>query len=291
MLQAAGVSFSYGRARKPRAAARSTADDPARIQSRAEHTAHQRAVRHDVVLDDVCLSVERGELVGILGPNGSGKTTLLKLLGGMHRPTIGAVTLDGRPLAEWSHRQIARRIAFVPQETQAPFDFSVLDIVLMGRFPHLGAFALEGPEDLAIARRALAATGTGQFEGRAFSTLSGGEKQRVVIAGALAQSTQLLLLDEPTASLDIGHQIEVQMLLQQLNANQGVTMLLSTHDLNLAAALCRRLVLLIDGRVLASGPTEEVLTPPAVQELYGVEADIARHPATGHLTVVPIRRG
>jgi len=243
------------------------------------------------VLNDVCVNVERGELVGILGPNGSGKTTLLKLLGGMHRPTIGAVTLDGRPLAEWSHREIARRIAFVPQETQAPFDFSVLDIVLMGRFPHLGAFALEGPEDLAIARRALTATGTGQFEGRAFSTLSGGEKQRVVIAGALAQSTQLLLLDEPTASLDIGHQIEVQTLLRELNTGQGVTMLLSTHDLNLAAALCRRLVLLKDGRVLASGPTEEVLTPPAVQALYGVEADIARHPATGHLTVVPIRRG
>jgi iron complex transport system ATP-binding protein len=291
MLRAAGVSFSYGRARKARAAARSTADGPAPIPFRSEDGLHQRAVRNDAVLNDVCVNVERGELVGILGPNGSGKTTLLKLLGGMHRPTIGSVTLDGRPLTEWSHREVARRIAFVPQETQAPFDFSVLDIVLMGRFPHLGAFALEGPEDLAIARRALAATGTGQFEGRAFSTLSGGEKQRVVIAGALAQSTQLLLLDEPTASLDIGHQIEVQMLLQELNAGQGVTMLLSTHDLNLAAALCRRLVLLKDGQVLASGPTEEVLTPAAVQALYGVEADIARHPATGHLTVVPIRRG
>jgi iron complex transport system ATP-binding protein len=276
MLRAAGVSFSYGRARKTRAPARATSDGPP---------------RHDVVLDDIWLSVERGELVGILGPNGSGKTTLLKLLGGMHRPTVGSVTLDGRPLAGWSHREIARRIAFVPQETQAPFDFSVLDIVLMGRFPHLGAFALEGPEDLAIARRALIATGTRQFEGRAFSTLSGGEKQRVVIAGALAQSTQLLLLDEPTASLDIGHQIEVQILLKELNTEQGVTMLLSTHDLNLAAALCRRLVLLKDGRVLASGPTETVLTPPAVQALYGVEADIARHPVTGHLTVVPIRRG
>ena len=272
MLRAAGVSFSYGRARKARDAA-------------------DRDHRDDAVLNDVFLNVERGELVGILGPNGSGKTTLLKLLGGLYRPSSGSVTLDDRPVSEWSQREIARRIAFVPQETHAPFDFTVLDIVLMGRFPHLGAFALEGPEDLAIARRALAATGTLPFEGRAFSTLSGGEKQRVVIASALAQSTQLLLLDEPTASLDIGHQIEVQMLLQRLNADQGVTMLLSTHDLNLAAALCRRLVLLKEGQVLASGPTEEVLTPAAVRALYNVEADIARHPATGHLTVVPIRRG
>jgi iron complex transport system ATP-binding protein len=272
MLRAAGVSFTYGRAGKARDAA-------------------HRDYRDDAVLNDVFLNVERGELVGILGPNGSGKTTLLKLLGGMYHPTSGSVTLDDRPVPGWSQREIARRIAFVPQETHAPFDFTVLDIVLMGRFPHLGAFALEGPEDLAIARRALTATGTLPFEGRAFSTLSGGEKQRVVIASALAQSTQLLLLDEPTASLDIGHQIEVQMLLQQLNADQGVTMLLSTHDLNLAAALCRRLVLLKEGHVLASGPTEEVLTPAAVRALYNVEADIARHPATGHLTVVPIRRG
>jgi iron complex transport system ATP-binding protein len=277
MLRAAGVSFTYRRARK----ARQATVGPAEL--------HRGNDRERSILNDVFLNVERGELVGILGPNGSGKTTLLKLLGGVPS-TTGSVTLDDRPSPN-GRTVIARRIAFVPQETHAPFDFSVLDIVLMGRFPHLGAFALEGPEDLAIARQALAATGTAPFEERAFSTLSGGEKQRVVIASALAQSTQLLLLDEPTASLDIGHQLEVQMLLQQLNADRGVTMLLSTHDLNLAAALCRRLVLLKEGRVLATGPTEEVLTPAAVRALYSVEADIARHPATGHLTVVPIRRG
>jgi len=270
MLQAAGVSFSYGRARKARAAARSAADGPAQIRSRAEHRAHQPAVRHDVVLDDVCLSVERGELVGILGPNGSGKTTLLKLLGGMHRPTIGSVTLDGRPLAEWSHRQIARRIAFVPQETQAPFDFSVLDIVLMGRFPHLGAFALEGPEDLAIARRALAATGTGQFEGRAFSTLSGGEKQRVVIAGALAQSTQLLLLDEPTASLDIPHALSLFETLRGL-AESGHCVVIVLHQLNDALRFTDRALLLQSGRALAFDRSAEVITPAHVRSAYGVE--------------------
>ncbi len=242
------------------------------------------------VLDRVSIGVAGGDLVDILGPNGSGKTTLLKILGGTLRPRSGSVTLDGRPIGEWSRREIARRVAVVPQDTYAPFDFTVLDIVLMGRFPHLGPFALEGPDDIAIARRALDATGTGGFEGRAFSTLSGGERQRVVIASALAQSPRVLLLDEPTASLDIGHQIEVQMLLTRLNADSGMTMVLSTHDLNLAAALCQRLVLLREGRVLAAGPTDEVLTSSAVRALYDVEAAVERHARSGHLTVVPLGR-
>jgi iron complex transport system ATP-binding protein len=166
----------------------------------------------------------------------------------------------------------------------------VLDIVLMGRFPHLGTFALEGPADLAIARQALGATGTAAFESRSFGTLSGGEKQRVVIASALAQSPELLLLDEPTASLDLGHQLDVQVLLRALNRDHAVTMVLSTHDLNFAAGLCRHLVLIRDGRVLASGPTGEVLTPDAVRQLYGVDAEVALHPRAGHLTVTPIAR-
>jgi iron complex transport system ATP-binding protein len=281
MLRAADVSFTYRRAT---GRARSGATGSAMVQ------APDGRGRHDHVLKDIFLEVDRGDLVGILGPNGSGKTTLLKLLGGVLPPASGSVTLDGRPLTEWSRREIARRIAFVPQETATPFDFTVLDIVLMGRFPHLGTFALEGPEDLAIARRALESTGTAAFEGRAFSTLSGGEKQRVVVASALAQSPELLLLDEPTASLDIGHQIEVQTLLRRLNADSGVTMVLSTHDLNLAAALCRRLVLLKDGHVLATGRTEDVLSPETVRELYHVNAEVVWHPRAGHLTVVPIGR-
>jgi iron complex transport system ATP-binding protein len=242
-----------------------------------------------LVVNGVSMAVARGELVGILGPNGSGKTTLLRLLGGTLAPSAGLVELDGRRLAGWSRRSVAQRVAFVPQDTHAPFDFSVLDIVLMGRYPHLGSFVLEGPADLAIARQALDSTGTVAFEGRSFGTLSGGEKQCVVIASALAQSPELLLLDEPTASLDVGHQLEVRLLLERLNAN-GVTMVLSTHDLNFAAALCRHLVLLRDGRVLAQGPTEHVLTPDAVRALYDVEADVERHPRAGRLVVTPIAR-
>jgi iron complex transport system ATP-binding protein len=243
-----------------------------------------------LVVDDVSLAIAPGDLVGILGPNGSGKTTLLKMLSGTLAPSAGDIQFERRPLGDWSRREIARRIALVPQETHAPFDFTVLDIVLMGRFPHLGAFALEGPADLAIARRALASTGTSPFEARPFATLSGGEKQRVVIASALAQSPELLLLDEPTASLDLGHQLDVQLLLAALNRDDRVTMVLSTHDLNLAAALCRHLILLRDGRVIAQGPTEEVLTPETVRALYGVDADVHRHPIAGHLTVTPLAR-
>ena len=266
MLRATDVSFSY-KGRSKAAAADDGSD----------------------VLQRVFMSVNRGDLVGILGPNGSGKTTLLKVLCGALAPSSGSVTLEGRRLADWPGREIAQRVALVPQETHAPFDFTVLDIVLMGRFPYLGPFALEGPDDLIIARQALASTGTAGFEGRAFGTRSGGEKQRVVIASALAQAPDLLLLDEPTASLDIGHQLEVQALLQRLNQG-GVTMVLSTHDLNLAAALCRRLVLLREGRVLAAGPTEAVLTPVAIRELYGVHAEVERHPRAGRLAVIPIRR-
>lgn len=242
-------------------------------------------------IDRVSAEVDAGCLLGILGPNGSGKTTLLKLLAGILMPRSGAVTLGGRPLSSWSRREVARRIALVPQESHAPFDFSVLDIVLMGRFPHLGPFVLEGPADLAIAREALAATRTTEFEQRMFSTLSGGERQRVMIASALAQRPEWLLLDEPTASLDIGHQFRVLELLRRLNRDQHVTMVLSTHDLNFAAALCQRAVLIRDGRVLAAGPIEHVLTSDAVRALYDIDADVRRHPRDGHPTVTPIGRG
>jgi iron complex transport system ATP-binding protein len=257
---------------------------------RAHNVAFAYAHGAHPVLEDVSLEVGRRDLVGILGPNGSGKTTLLKLLAGTLVPARGAVELDGRPIAARSRRDVARRVAYVPQETHAAFDFTVLDIVLMGRFPHLGAFALEGPDDLAIARQALAATGTADLEQRAFGTLSGGERQRVVIASALAQDPEVLLLDEPTASLDLGHQLDVWSLLRELNEARQVTMVLCTHDLNFAASLCRHLILLRGGRILAQGPTEGVLTADAIRALYGVEADVLLHPGTGRLRITPLAR-
>ena len=202
----------------------------------------------------------------------------------------GSRVLDGVALSAMSRLGVAKRIAVVPQETQVTFDFTALEIALMGRYPHLGAFAIEGPGDVSIARKALAATGTAALESRQFATLSGGEKQRVVIASALAQSSDVLLLDEPTAALDIGFQFEIASLLSRLNRERGTTMVVSTHDLNLAAMLCTELVLLKDGRVLAVGPTKDVLTPQNIRRLYDVDADVTLHPRAGHLTVVPVAR-
>jgi iron complex transport system ATP-binding protein len=242
------------------------------------------------VLRNVSLEVERGTIVGLLGPNGSGKTTLLRIVAGILPPLTGRVLINGHPIEQLTRRELARRIAVVPQETHSTFDFSVMDMVLMGRYPHLGPFELEGAADQDIAREALRATGTAALETREFARLSGGEKQRVIIASALAQGSEMLLLDEPTTALDLGYQFEIAALLRRLNAERRTTMLVSTHDLNLAAALCEQIVLLKDGRVLAHGATKDTLTADNIRRLYDVDADVQFHERAGHLTVVPIAR-
>ena len=247
------------------------------------------------VLRGVSVDVPARGFVGILGPNGSGKTTLLRILAGTVPPASGCVLLDGEDLARTPRAAIARRMGVVPQETHLAFDYTVMEVVLMGRYPHLGAFELEGPSDFAIAREALAATDTLAFEDRIFATLSGGEKQRVIIASALAQimgasSDGVLLLDEPTVALDLSYQLELASLLLDLQARLPIAIAVSTHDLNFAASVCRTLVLLKNGSVIATGPTAEVLTPALILELYGVEADVSRHAASGRMVVVPVRR-
>ena len=264
------------------------------------------------VLRGVSVEVPGNGFVGILGPNGSGKTTLLRALAGAVRPSSGRVTLDDKDVAAIPRQALARRMAVVPQETHLAFDYRVIEVVLMGRYAHLATFEIEGPRDLAIARSALAATGTLGLEDRLFETLSGGEKQRVIIASALAQidaipvrdevdghlasagafraAGGILLLDEPTAALDLAYQLELATLLRSLQERLPIAVAVSTHDLNFAAGLCRTLVLLKDGQVLASGATDDVLTPDRIRALYGVEADVTRHPATRRLTIVPLRR-
>ena len=242
------------------------------------------------LLSGASVTVALGSLTGLLGPNGCGKTTLLKLLCGVLRPRSGRVALGDRPLTTLTRRELARHVAVVPQETHPAFEYSVTEMVLMGRHPHLGPFQLEGPADFEIAREALEATGTAHLAARNYMTLSGGEKQRVIIASALTQATEILLLDEPTASLDLGYQLDVAGLLARLNRERGVTMVLATHDLNLAASLCDYLVVMRAGRVLAQGATADVLTSAMVRRLYDVDADVQFHHRAGHLTVVPVGR-
>jgi iron complex transport system ATP-binding protein len=258
LLSAGNLRFAYPSGRGPR-------------RDRTDTGAGVRAL----IVDDVSLEISKGDIVGILGPNGSGKTTLLRLMAGALTPQAGSVTLDGRPLATVPRRDLATRIAVVPQDTALAFDYTALEIVLMGRYPHLGAFEVEGPADLAAASRALEATGTSALGDRAFRTLSGGEKQRVVIASALAQldpGGSLLLLDEPTASLDLRYQFEIASVLRRLHDSSDLTIVLSTHDLRFAASLCTRIVLLSSGRILAHGRPADVLTPELVGRLFDVPA-------------------
>ena len=265
-----------------------------RVRLKPDTTSQRVLLKPDTTteftLRDVSVRIAPGSLTGLLGPNGCGKTTLLKLLAGVLKPELGSVRLGDREIRTLSPRALAQQTAVVPQETHPAFDFTVMEMVLMGRHPPLGAFQLEGPADIAIAREAMTATGITHLAGRAYMTLSGGEKQRVVIASALAQQPKVLLLDEPTASLDLGYQLEIASLLKQLNRERGVTMVLATHDLNLAASVCDTLVLVREGRVLMQGAAREVLTSSTVEQLYGVIADVSFHERAGHLTVVPVRR-
>ena len=236
------------------------------------------------LLDGVSLCARQGEFVGLVGPNGAGKTTLLRTVSGVLRRSAGSVALEGRDLDSLSAGEVARTVAHVPQDPADTHGFTAVDVVLMGRYPHLGRFQVEGPEDQRIAHDAMRRTGIERLALRRASTLSGGERQRLFIARALAQEPRLLLLDEPTANLDVKHQLTTLDLVRSL-ARQGMTAVAAMHDLSLAARYCDRLVLLHSGRLVAEGPPEDVLTPRNIRGAFGVEALVYREPLTRTLSV------
>jgi iron complex transport system ATP-binding protein len=232
-------------------------------------------------LRDISLEMAAGELVGILGPNGSGKTTLLKVADRILEPNEGVVSLKGQPLQAYSRVSLAREIAMVPQENHFQFAFSSLEVVLMGRFSHMGLFQFEGEHDMAVAFEAMEATHCGDLAERPIDQLSGGEKQRVLLARALAQEPELILLDEPTSFLDLRFKKEIFELLSSLKKKRGLSLMIVSHDIDLSARYCDRIMLLDRGRVFSEGTPGEVLTARNVEAVYGCPVSVDKNPATG----------
>ncbi len=243
------------------------------------------------VLQEVSFRVEKGEFVGVIGPNGSGKTTLLKLLYRLLAPQRGEILIELAPMKKMDRRDIAKRIAVVAQETQVLFPFSVLETVLMGRSPYLGGLLFESEKDLEIARKAMEWTKILPFSERSIEELSGGERKRVFIARALAQEPEIVLLDEPTANLDIQHQIDFLDLILTLNRERGLTIVMASHDMNIASEFCDRLILLQGGRIYQTGTPEEVMTKENIESVYGCEVWVDRHPISGMPRISLLRKG
>ena len=236
---------------------------------------------------DLSLAVEAGCVIGIAGPNGAGKTTLMNLMAGLLRPVAGEVLLTGRPLEAIRRKAIARKMALIPPEAPAPFAYTVRDVVEMGRYPHLDAFRPLGAADRAAVGEAIRRTGLNGFEEKSYNRLSSGERQRVVIARALAQTPRVLLMDEPTVHLDIRYQVEIHELMRAMAGEAGLAILVITHDLNLAARYCDRIVLMAEGRILRSGAPVEVLETNLLEHVYHTPLDVHPHPRTGRPTVWP----
>ncbi len=248
----------------------------------AKHISYE--IDAKTLLDGVSLHADRGQLVGLIGPNGAGKSTLLRAISGILRYRGGAVRLEGRDLRSLSSRDVAADLALVPQIAPYTHGFTAIELVLMGRYPHLRRFQIEGREDSRIARDAMRLMEVEQFADRTLDTLSGGERQRVFVARALAQQPRILLLDEPTSNLDVLHQLKVFDLVRQL-VDDGLAAVAAIHDLNMAARYCDRLVLLSHGRVVAEGPPEEVLLPETIEDAFDVKSAVYRDPATGSLAI------
>ena len=242
------------------------------------------SVEQNEIIKNICLEVKKGEFVGLIGPNGSGKSTLLKNIYKVLRPLSGAIFLNDKSILDMNNKEAAQEMAVVAQENETGFDFTVNEIVLMGRHPYKGLFESDTPEDHTIVDRALKRVGMFQMAERSFINLSGGEKQRVLIARALVQDTEFLVLDEPTNHLDIGYQINIMDLIK----NIGITTFAAIHDLNIAALYCDRLITLKDGVIITSGVPEDVLSVELIRRMFGIEVELFTSKHTGAIHISPM---
>jgi iron complex transport system ATP-binding protein len=238
------------------------------------------------VLKDISLSTREQDFIGLIGPNGSGKSTLLKIMGAILKPDSGSVQFKESSLPKINKKLFAQSVSWIPQDHPMVFPFKVSEIVLMGRHPYLSPLSFESEEDFEISRRAMETTMTSQFADRYFNEISGGEKQRVMIASALAQDPEMMLLDEPTAALDLKYQIQILSILKNLNARHKMTLVMAMHDLNLASSFCSRLILLDEGQIVRDGTPEQVLKKDILEQVYGIEVDLGSH--DGSIRVHPV---
>lgn len=242
----------------------------------------------DLILKDISFNIKKGKFVSIIGPNGSGKSTLLKNLIHLYKPKKGIVSLDGIDIKGVNPRQLARKIALVPQNTIIDYEFTVEDIVLMGRHPYKGRFQKEDEDDYRIVNEVMEMTNTFHLKDRIITEISGGERQRVVIAKALAQNPSIILLDEPTSHLDINHQIEILNLLKKLNQDKGTTIVVVIHDINLAARYSDEIIMMNDGEIIDVGIPEKVITKKNIEFAYNIDVMIEKNKYSNSIYLTPI---
>ncbi len=241
------------------------------------------------ILKNLSLSIQKGAFFIIIGPNGSGKTTLIRIISGVEKYRKGRLKILGNPLRQYTRKTLAKTLAVVPQMHQSDFPFTVAEIVIMGRTPHLGILGLARKKDLESAAQAMAFTGVDKLADRKIDQLSGGERQRVFIARAICQEPKIMLLDEPTASLDLAHQVRVMDLMKKLKNEMGITVIMVSHDINLASMYGDRLLLLKEGRIIRMGVPEDVITRKTLEEVYGCSLLVDQSPSGKfqRVTLVP----
>jgi len=235
------------------------------------------------ILKNIFLKIEAGEFIGLIGPNGSGKSTLLKLLAGILDAPAHSIYFKQQDIRQVARKKLAQSIAWTPQEQNLAFNFNNSEVVLMGRHPHLSLLAMESANDFAIAKKAMEITDTLAFSDRSFNEISGGEKQRVLIASAIAQEPEMMALDEPTSALDIKYQMQILEILQHLNQDRKTTIVLAMHDLHLASKFCKRLLLLDNGKIVRDGTPDKVLEPGILEKVYNINVKLYRDPNGGVL--------